>query len=104
MKSSTLLHTSTIGFFDFLSINAMSLSSGVIPVVTSVIKTITSATSIARSACSLIWILITSFAFSSIPPVSIIVKSLPLQFVSPYTLSLVTPGVSSTIDSLCPTR
>jgi hypothetical protein len=39
----------------------------------------------------------------SIPAVSTTVKFLPLQFVSAYTLSLVTPGVSSTIDILLPT-
>ena len=47
---------------------------------------------------------ITSFDSGSIPPVSINVKSLPLQLVSAYILSLVTPGVSCTIDILFPTK
>ena len=100
---SALLHTNIIGFFDFLSINAISLSAAVTPCFISVTNIITSAIAIAKFACSLICDKITSSDSGSIPPVSIKVKFLPLQFASAYTLSLVTPGVSSTIDILFPT-
>jgi len=63
----------------------------------------TSAIFIAIFACITICDVIKSSASGSIPPVSINVKSLPLQFASAYTLSLVTPGVSSTMEILFPT-
>ena len=44
-----------------------------------------------------------SFDSGSIPPVSIKVNSTPRQLASPCTLSLVTPGVSSTMETLFPT-
>ena len=65
---------------------------------------ITSAISIAKFACSLICDNIISSDSGSIPPVSINVKFLPLQFVSAYTLSLVTPGVSSTMEIRLPAK
>jgi len=101
---SALLHTSTIGFPDFFNINPISWSAAVTPCFISVKNIITSAISIAKFACSLICDKITSSDSGSIPPVSINVKFLPLQFVSAYTLSLVTPGVSSTIEILLPAK
>ena len=100
---SALLHTNTTGFFDFFSIKAISWSAAVTPCFTSVKNIITSAISIAILACSLICDIIISSDSGSIPAVSTTVKFLPLQFVSAYTLSLVTPGVSSTIEILLPT-
>ena len=46
--------------------------------------------------------LLPSFDFGSIPPVSIIVNSLFNHVISAYILSLVTPGVSSTIERRSP--
>ena len=99
-----MLQTNTIGFPDFFSINEISLSAAVTPCLISVKKIITSAIAIARLACSLIWDNIISSESGSIPPVSINVKFLPRQFVSAYILSLVTPGVSWTIDILLPAK
>ena len=80
----------------------MSLSAAVTPCFISVKNIITSAISIAIFACVLIWETIMSSDSGSIPPVSINVKSLPRHEVSAYTLSLVTPGVSYTIEILLP--
>ena len=54
-------------------------------------------------ACSRIWVSSTSLEAGSMPPVSTIEKALPHHSVSPNTLSRVTPGVSSTMESLFPT-
>ena len=74
-----------------------------LPFFMSVMKIMTSARFIAMLACSRMPMWISSSSSGSIPPVSIRVKLLPLQLLSAYILSRVTPGVSSTIDSLCPT-
>ena len=73
------------------------------PCFKSVIKIITSEILIAILACSRIPMCISSSNSGSIPPVSINVNFLPRQLLSAYILSLVTPGVSSTIDNLFPT-
>ena len=72
------------------------------PVLTSVINIITSAVSMAISACSRIFASIMSLVSGSIPPVSIIVKALFSHSASAYILSLVTPGVSFTMDMSLP--
>ena len=64
----------------------------------------TSAVSIAICACSLICERITSLLSGSIPPVSINVKALSSHVTSAYILSLVTPGVSFTIEICCPAK
>lgn len=97
------MHTNITGFFDFFNIKLISLSLAVTPCLISVRKIIISASSIAIFACSLICETIISSDFGSIPPVSIKVNVLPFQVASAYTLSLVTPGSSSTIDILFPT-
>ena len=97
------MQTKITGFLDFLSIKAISSSAAVTPCLISVINIITSARLIAMFACLLIWDKITSSDSGSIPPVSIKVKSLSLQFASAVILSLVTPGISSTIEILFPT-
>ena len=89
---------STTGFLDFLSISQTLESESTRPWRTSVINTITSAVSIAISACSLICESIISLLSGSIPPVSISVKFIFSQVQSAYILSLVTPGVSLTIE------
>ena len=99
---SALLTASTMGFFERRSMLATSISGAVTPVVISVTRTITSAVSMASFACSRIKRRISLSVFGSIPPVSTISKTLPFQSLSPYILSLVTPGVSSTMDSRRP--
>lgn len=80
----------------------MSLSASVTPCFMSVRKIITSAMSIAICTCSLIELRMMSSDFGSMPAVSTSVNFLPLHSLSAYILSLVTPGLSSTIDSFCP--
>src|SRR5665648_30816 len=82
---------------------ATSLSEAVSPSLPSTINRMTSAISTASSACSLICESITSFVFVSIPPLSINANLIPHHSASAYILSLVTPGVSSTMDTLRPT-
>ena len=99
---SHLLQTSITGFLVCLNISAISLSEGVTPAFTSVINTITSAISIASSACLLICFNIISSDSGSIPPVSIILNFVFLHSQSAYILSLVTPGVSFIIAIFSP--
>ena len=54
-------------------------------------------------ACSRIWVRSTSRLAGSRPPVSTRENCLPHHSASPKIRSLVTPGVSSTMDSLRPT-
>ena len=62
----------------------------------------TSALSIAISACLRIWTSMASFEAGSIPPVSTSINSRLSHSHLAYILSLVTPGVSSTIDRRFP--
>ena len=86
----------------FLSMFATSRSAAVSPSFPSTRNSMTSAISIATSACSLICERMISVESGSIPPVSTSPKETPFHSVSWYILSLVTPGVSSTIAILLP--
>ena len=79
LKLSTLLTASTTGFPERLNISATFESASTRPCLTSVMKMITSAVSIATCACSLICEMMTSLLSGSIPPVSISVNSLSSQ-------------------------
>ena len=95
---------STTGLRDLSSILATSLSAAVTPVRISVTNTITSAASIAICACSRINCRISLSVLGSMPPVSTISNVLPHHSHSAYSLSRVTPGVSSTMERRFPTR
>jgi hypothetical protein len=103
-KLSTLLTARITGFLERRNISATLASESTSPCLTSVRNIITSAVSIAISACSLICARITSLVSGSIPPVSIKVNDLSSHVTSAYILSLVTPGVSFTIEICCPAR
>ena len=81
---------------------AISLSPDVSPAFPSTKNMITSASSIATSACCLILVIISSFESVSIPPVSIKSISWLRHCVYPYILSLVTPLSSCTMESFLP--
>ncbi len=116
---SALFTASTTGLRDRRSMSAISASIAVTPPFTSVIITITSASSMARVACSrtssinsadptargstfFLFLRIFSRPMSS-PPVSTRVNSVSIQDASAYRRSLVVPGMSSTIASRSPT-
>jgi len=99
---SILFTANKTGLFVFLSICATSLSAAVRPAFPSTTNIIIWAMSTANIAWFLIWDNITSPLSFSIPPVSIKVKYLFNHSTSANILSLVTPGVSSTIDILFP--
>ena len=104
-KKLSILFTHKItGLFFFLNIYAISSSNGLSPDFPSTINRITSASFIATSACSFIFAIKNSLFLGSNPPVSTITNSEPLHSASLYSLSLVTPGRSSTIAILSPTK
>ena len=99
---STLFTASTTGFRDRWSIPATSWSAAVMPVRMSQTNTITVAAAMAISACSRmkdrIWLSVPG----SMPPVSTRSKVRPRHSAWAYSLSRVTPGVSSTMERRFP--
>ena len=89
--------------FDLSSMVAISRSAAVTPVVRSVTKTMTSAVSMANSACSRMNRSISLSVVGSMPPVSTRANSRPDQSVVAKIRSRVTPGVSTTMARRFPT-
>ena len=79
----------------------MDSSRSVMPVATSTIKIIASASSKAINTCLRISFSNISSLFGTNPPVSITLKNLPFHSATPYCRSRVTPLTSSTIAFLC---
>ena len=104
LKLSTLFTTRITGLWLRLNISATFASESTSPCLTSVIKIITSAVSMAICACSLICERIISLLSGSMPPVSIIVNLWSSQSISACILSLVTPGVSFTMEIFFPAK
>ena len=100
---SHLLTHSTTGTPLFSRMLATSASVAVTPVRMSVTRMMALAESMAIWACSRIWVKITSLLAGSMPPVSTRENLRPHHSASPKMRSRVTPGVSSTMESRCPT-
>ena len=94
---SALLTATRTGAGARRSSSAASLSAGVRPVTASTTKTMTSASAMARRACSWTRASIGSFGSSSRPPVSTSTNRRPFHSVSPYSRSRVVRARSSTI-------
>ena len=99
---STLFTAIYTGFSVLCSILAISLSASVKPVFESTTKMNASASSISFSICFLINGANLSSSVSIYPPVSTSSKGIFLHSVVCISLSLVIPGMSSTIAFFCP--
>ena len=85
----------------FFRCSAISLSRGCRPSLPSTTNRILSASSMAKSTCFLTSVVMGSSAKLN-PPVSMTIKWVSRYSQNPYILSLVIPGLSSTIASLLP--
>ncbi len=94
---STLLATTSTGFFDLRRICATYWSRSVIPLITSTTNMMTSASSIAMLTCLLISSSKMSSELTTQPPVSTTENSFPHHSHSPYWRSRVVPDSSLTI-------